>query len=138
MLVSKMQWLYLLLSSLVIHSKALDIVQTKKKKELETSNESSALINAIKDQESKENDGDLWIVLVSGIPARLAYSTESDICRTYQIAKRNGIPDERDKSFVEVNARNSNINQSGVTLDKSTIMIQDSRDALNFSMGDLS
>ena len=50
----------------------------------------------------------------------------------------NGIPDERDKSFVEVNARNLNINQSGVTLDKSTIMIQDSRDALNFSMGDLS
>ena len=95
MLISKMQWLYLLLSSLVIHSKALDIVQTKKKKELETSNESSALVNAIKDQESKENDGDLWIVLVSGIPARLAYSTESDICRTYQIAKRNGIPDER-------------------------------------------
>ena len=47
----------------------------------------------------------------------------------------NGLPDDRDKSFVEVNARNSNINQSGLTLDKSTIMIHESHDALNGSMG---
>ena len=94
MLISKRQWFYLILSSLIINSEALEIVQNKKTKEVETSNEST-LLKAIKDEELKDNDGDLWIVLVSGIPARLAYSTESDICRTYQIAKRNGIPDER-------------------------------------------
>ena len=43
----------------------------------------------------QRNQGNLWVVLVSGIPNGLAYSTESDICRTYHIAKSHGIPDER-------------------------------------------
>ena len=61
----------------------------------DTSSMSKQLDDALIDPKLKENAGDLWIVLVSGIPNGLAYSTESDICRTYQIAKRNGIPDER-------------------------------------------
>ena len=56
---------------------------------------SKRLDDALNDPDLKANEGNLWIVLVSGIPHQLAYSTESDICRTYQIAKRNGIPDER-------------------------------------------
>jgi len=95
----KLQFLSLGLLFLVLVANALSFSKSEKdkisKRKLISSNESQRLIDAIKDPELKRNQGNLWVVLVSGIPNGLAYSTESDICRTYHIAKSHGIPDER-------------------------------------------
>ena len=95
----KPQFLSLGLLFLVLVANALSFSKSEKdkisKRKLISSNESQRLIDAIKDPDLKRNQGNLWVVLVSGIPNGLAYSTESDICRTYHIAKSHGIPDER-------------------------------------------
>ena len=55
------------------------------------------LVDFLRKSDQATDGGKLWVFLASGIKTMelFAYSTESDISRTYQIAKRHGIPDER-------------------------------------------
>ena len=55
------------------------------------------LVDFLRKSQEETEGGKLWVFLVSGVKTmeRMAYATESDISRTYQIAKQHGIPDER-------------------------------------------